>query len=196
MCHLISFTFFLIKMSILRRITTWTRLCFTLTLLAFSNNTTLCCRIKFWFGTLLFFINQLRVILANRRISLFEIDINSDGLDIVERILFVEGQRKVTFVVNAGTTNVFLSVLFKLLYVVGCWTNVCHSWVWRVHIINHFESFFFVHKLLINRLPFILQPINCFNHMIFHSLMFLISIRAGSRILIKILHQLHLAVKS
>jgi hypothetical protein len=55
------------------------------------------------------------VILANTRRLLFEVNVDGDWLNIVERIVLVEGKTKVTFIVHPRSWLVLLGTLWVIL---------------------------------------------------------------------------------
>lgn len=66
--------------------------------------------------------NWLRIIVTNSGIRLFEVNVYSDWLDVVEWILFIEGKTKFTFRIKFWATNMFLDLLWIILS--GAYLNV------------------------------------------------------------------------
>ena len=92
--------------------------------------------------------NLCRVVLADTGRCLFEVNIDCDWLDVVERILLIEGKTEIALVIDAGTLNV-PTTFFIFFDVVRTWTNV-DLWVAVVHIILLKKSRFFVFELLVD----------------------------------------------
>ena len=86
-------------------------------------------------GCWLCLVNWLRIVVANARVRLLEIDIYGDGFDEIEWILLVEWQTEIAFWVQFGCHD----VLVNACWVVGAWPNlnrgVCH-----LHICCNLES--------------------------------------------------------
>jgi len=67
---------------------------------------------------------------------LFKVNVDSDRLYVVKRIILVEGKTKVTFVVHPRS----LGVLLRLLRIVLPWTNL-NFWVALHHICSRLKAF-------------------------------------------------------
>jgi len=72
-----------------------------------------------WFGA----------VLADTRVGLLEVNVHSDRLDIVERILLIEWQTEVTLVFHLRPGNVFFDGVWCIL----AWTNI-DSWISSQHV--------------------------------------------------------------
>jgi hypothetical protein len=80
-------------------------------------------------------LNWFRVVVSDSRGSLLEIDVDSDGLDKVKRVLFVERQAELTFCVKLWSLEVFL----HRYGVVLAWADL-NIWVTRLQFCWKLES--------------------------------------------------------
>lgn len=86
-------------------------------------------------GCLLARFNGLWVILADTRICLFEVDVDSYRLHIVQRVLLVEGEAEVSFGIEPRALNMFLDRMWVIL----TWCSL-DIWVNGKHIRKDLEA--------------------------------------------------------
>lgn len=64
-----------------------------------------------FFATLGVFLNELGAVLSHTRRLLFEINVDSNRLDIVQGVVLIEGQTEITVVIHARCLGVLLGSL-------------------------------------------------------------------------------------
>jgi hypothetical protein len=93
-------------------------------------------------------LNLCRVILTNTGCCLLEVNIDSDRLDVIERVFLVEGKTEIALVVDSGSRDVSTFV-FIFFNIVRGRTNLDFG-VTSVHVICQQEPFCLALELLVN----------------------------------------------
>ena len=77
--------------------------------------------------------NSLRIVLANSRICLLEIDIDSDWSHIIERVFLVEWQTKIALVFHFRSSNMFLNSVWLVLARCNIYAGVMSQHIGLLH---------------------------------------------------------------
>jgi hypothetical protein len=109
-----------------------------------------------FFAALHMFLDGLRIVLPNTGVLLLKVNVDCDRLDIVQGVVFIEGQTEVAFVVHLGG----LDMLLRPAWVVVPWPHLDFG-VAVKHLGCGHEAFCFIVKLLLDDVAVeVLEPLH------------------------------------